>query len=87
MKLKTEDLERYVENPKKFQEALKTLKDLKIESENPMFNLGADEQRGRIKQQSIKWIKKDIRDAKYLFKKDIIERWIKRLNITEGDLK
>ncbi len=37
---------------------LKTLKDLKAISDNPMFNMGAEEQRGRIKQEAIRWVKK-----------------------------
>ncbi len=37
---------------------LKTLKDLKVSSKNPMFNMGSDTQREVLKAEAIKWIKK-----------------------------
>ena len=40
-----------------------------------------------LRQEVIKWIKKDMRDSKYLFKQDLIERWMERLNLTKEDLK
>jgi len=36
---------------------LKTLKDMKVLSNNPMFNIGADEQSNWIKLEAVNWVK------------------------------
>lgn len=66
---------------------LKTLKDLKKAYGFLNCNINSKE----LKQESIKWIKKDIETAKrevpFGVAKQIINRWIKRFSITEKDLK
>ncbi len=43
----------------------------------------------QLRQEAIKWIKEDIKIMKkgIIFPFDITEKWMKRLNITEEDLK
>jgi len=65
---------------------LKTLKDFefKVDSDGNVCNLDD------LRQKAIKWVKEDIEDmksGKVFMAIDSTNRWMKRLNITEEDLK
>ena len=71
---------------------LKTLKDLQIKVKNPRtevisYLVDADD----LRQEAIKWVKSDLEFVRHLINKKptkiIIGRWMKRLNITEKELK
>lgn len=42
---------------------LKTMKDMKVSSLNPMFNAGAEMQNNRNRDEAIKWVKEIIKDG------------------------
>ena len=67
---------------------MKTLKDLEFKS---ITTGGTFVNSEELKQEAINWVKEDIRDLSLtkgeIFPSEIIERWIKRLNLTEEDLK
>ena len=75
---------------------LKTLKDFKKygiwkANNNPKGNAVLIDD---LKQEAIKWVKEDIKDIKITLTEERAEctlielkRWMKRLDITEGDLK
>ena len=58
---------------------LKTLKDIEYDK-NRLFT-------DAVKKEAIKWVKEDIRDFTLPRKGSILDRWMKRLNITEENLK
>jgi len=66
----------------------KTIKDLVIKPDYRMAfmkgNLISEEE---LKRETIKWIKKDIKELGYFLRDEIIIRWIERLELTERDLK
>jgi len=75
---------------------LKTLKDFeKYGIWNPNYNpKGNAVLIDDLKQEAIKWVKEDIKDIKITLTEERAEctlielkRWMKRLDITEGDLK
>jgi len=70
----------------------KTLKDLKVTSENPMFNMGSSEQRRLSKQNAIAHIKhmrREGRDGYYanIDEKSAIPKLMEIFNLNEEDLK
>ena len=67
---------------------LKTLKDFKL------YDIGDDNEdwvrHELIKAEAIKWVKEDIEELicdNPIKTRELIEKWIKRLNITKEDLK
>ena len=70
---------------------LKTIKDMKIayskelqgKQRHPIRVIDYDD----LRQLTIKWVKEDIKDCNKESKYWIIDRWMKRLNITERDLR
>lgn len=67
---------------------LKTLKDLTTDSS---LIVGQTELKNRIKKEAIKWVKEEISlqgvSNWVLYGNDQLRRWMKRLNITEANLK
>ena len=70
---------------------LKTLKDLEFPnclwtSKHKLHN--EEDLKQKIKDLTIKWVKEDIEDfgTSYWKKNNIINRWMRRLNISEEDL-
>ena len=70
---------------------LKTLNDLEFPnclwtSKHKLHN--EEDLKQKIKDLTIKWVKEDIEDfgTSYWKKNNIINRWIRRLNISEDDL-
>ena len=73
---------------------LKTLKDLKRWNGGLRFRNKDFIETSKLKEEAVKWVKEDIEDVccldfgdvKPATAKEIIEKWMKRLNITEADL-
>ena len=81
--------------------SLRTLKDMRVEEDHVWFEKGHDEDcigcerngtLNQVRSEAIKWVKEDRDDLVGIFpplrveKLKDIERWMKRLNITEKDL-
>ncbi len=80
---------------------LKTLKDLEIHHQVEPVNEEQIEVNGikfgrwnsmiiqpmDLKQEAIKWVKEEREDLNSLSVSDVLSRWMRRLNITEEDLK
>ena len=65
-----------------------TLKDIAKKFRGSVGELHVMYFKNMLKQEAIKWIKKDIKDLHFLnFKNEETLRWMKRFNITEEDLK
>jgi len=72
---------------------MKTLKEMKASSKNPMFNMGADTQIKVIKQEAIKWVR-NLKEEKKELETDLetecygkIIALMEFFNITEDNLK
>ncbi len=72
---------------------LKTLKNIinnLTDWNNPRFfieNTTPNKVEEEVREEAIKWVKEDIEERYNLTIDVLIEKWIKRLNITEEDLK
>jgi len=73
----------FISQPYFFKMELKTLKDFEWIIENRESHKLYNE----IKQEAIKWVKEDKMVIKSLREDFLLSRWMKRLNITEEDLK
>ncbi len=66
---------------------LKTLKDLEAPRNGSRvylhYNMGLRD----VKEEVIKWLKKDLEDFENINKVGILSRWMTRFNLTEEDLK
>ena len=66
---------------------MKTLKEMEFELTDKIDNFSSKGVfSSELRAKAIKWIRRDIKDKKYMFKTDMIKRWKKRFNITEEDL-
>jgi len=61
---------------------LKTLNDL----EEGKYAFKGLVQLRHVKDEAIKWVKKDIQDVQIISSHGMLKRWMERLNITEEDL-
>lgn len=63
---------------------------MKLETVNDIDCLDSDNRycdKEHLKQLVIKWVKEDIANCNYHVEEKMINKWIRRLNITEDDLK